>query len=106
MTVGGELVGFASTRDFGEAIDPHCPEQRYRLYRRRGKELVCVAACADEAHVVGMIRDQRDPDAGGTLEPDDAVGILDAHGLHDVNPLDEQGNYTLPGTWLIRPWAR
>ena len=87
-------------------LDPHRPEQRYRLYRRRGAVLECVAAVADEAHVVALIRDQRDPDAGATISDDDAVGLLDSHGLHDVNPLDDDGNYTLPGSWLIKPWAR
>lgn len=86
-------------------LDAHCPAQRYRLYRRRGDELVCVAACADPAHVVGMIHDQRDPDAGATLLEDDAVGLLDAHGAREHNPLDELGNYTLNGTWLIKPWV-
>lgn len=86
-------------------LDPHCPEQRYRLYRRRGRELTCVSACADEAHVVGMITDQRDPEGGGTLVDDDVVGLLDAHGFRDDNPLDEHGNYTLRGSWLIKPWA-
>lgn len=86
-------------------LDPHCPEQRYRLYRRRGDELVCVSACADAAHVVGMIADQRDPNAGATLRDDDAVGLLDAHGFRAVNPLDQYGNYTLPGSWLIKPWV-
>lgn len=87
-------------------LDPHCPEQRYRLYRRRGDELECVAACADPAHVVGMIADQRDPDAGATLLDDDAVGLLDAHGFREHNPLDQLGNYTLPGSWLIKPWVK
>lgn len=66
---------------------------------------MCVAACADEAHVVGAIIDQRDPEGGATLLPDDAVGVLDAHGFRADNPLDEYGNYTLPGSWLIRPWV-
>ena len=87
-------------------LDPHRPEERYRLYRRRGPEIVCVAACADEAHVVAMIADQRDPDAGGTLNDDDAVGLLDSHGLRDRNPLDQHGHYTLPGSWLIKPWVK
>lgn len=87
------------------ALDPHCPEQRYRLYRLRNDELTCVSACAHAAHVVGMIRDQRDPAAGATLLPDDAVGLLDAHGFREHNPLDEYGNYTLPGSWLIKPWV-
>jgi hypothetical protein len=87
-------------------LDPHRPEERYRLYRRRGGgQLVCVASCADRCHVVGMIIDQRDPDAGATLRDDDAVGLLDAHGFRAVNPLDEHGNYTLPGAWLIKPWV-
>jgi len=86
-------------------LDAHCPEQRYRIYRRRGSELVCVAACADDAHVVALIKDQRDPEAGATLLPEDAVGILDSHGFRDENPLDEAGNYTLPGSWVIKPWV-
>jgi hypothetical protein len=86
-------------------LDPHCPEQRYRLYRRRGDDLECVAACGDAAHVVAMIADQRDPEAGATLDDDDAVGLLDAHGLRADNPLDQYGNYTLPGSWLIKPWV-
>lgn len=88
-----------------DCLDPHRPEERYRLYRRRGDELVCVAACADPCHVVGMIADQRDPSAGATLLEDDAVGLLDAHGFRAVNPLDQHGNYTLPGSWLIKPWV-
>lgn len=52
-----------------------------------------------------MIRDQRDPDLGGTLDSDDAVGLLDAHGDRPDNPLDQYGNYTLRGSWLINPWA-
>lgn len=89
----------------GTELDPHRPEERFRLYRRRGRQLVCVAACADEAHVVGMIRDQRDPEAGATLVDTDAVGLLDAHGARAENPLDQFGNYTLPGSWLIKPWT-
>jgi hypothetical protein len=86
-------------------LDPHCPEQRYRLYRRRGDELVCVSACADAAHVVAMIADQRNPEGGDTLADDDAVGLLDAHGFREHNPLNQHGNYTLPGSWLIKPWV-
>ena len=87
------------------SLDPHRPEERFRLYRRRGDELVCVAACADAAHVVAMIADQRDPEGGATLSDDDAVGLLDSHGFRDDNPLDALGNYTLPGAWLIKPWV-
>lgn len=87
-------------------LDPHCPEQRFRLYRRRGDELECVAACEHDHEVVAMIRDQRDPDAGATLLDDDAVGLLDSHGFRAENPLDQLGNYTLPGSWLVKPWVK
>lgn len=86
-------------------LDPRCPEQRFRIYRRRGKELVCVAATPNGEAVVELIADQRDPERGGTLLDTDAVGILDAHGYRDENPLDEHGNYTLPGSWVVKPWA-
>lgn len=89
-----------------EQLDPRCPAQRFRIYRLRGGKLECVAAVADAAHVVAAIVDQRHPELGATLRDDDAVGILDGHGFRDVNPLDADGNYTLPGSWLISPFHK
>lgn len=86
-------------------LDPHCPAGRFRIYRRRGSDLVCVAAVTDAEAVVAAIIDQRDPEGGATLRDSDAVGILDCHGFREHNPLDEWGNYTLPGSWVVKPWV-
>jgi hypothetical protein len=86
-------------------LDAHRPQERYRIYRLREGQLDCVCATERAEHVVGAIMDQRDPEAGATLEDDDCIGILDAHGSQDANPLDAEGNYTLSGTWVVNPWA-
>lgn len=85
-----------SEREWLEGLRPEDRQvpDRYRIYRVRGGKAVCVCTVETLDAIGAAIVDQRDPEAGATIEPDDRIGILD-------RPYEGE-----TGEWIINPWAR
>lgn len=70
---------------------PHGDLERFRIYRRRGNGLTCIATAADPqamgAALVTLFGE-------GEWEPGDRVGIL-----------QKQDGPDKPGVWVVDPWA-
>lgn len=71
------------------------PQQRFRLYRQRGRGKAECVATTDEPGGIGQALVQLALD--GNLKPDDSVGVLDA--MPNGEPAET-------GTWLVNPYPR